>query len=519
MGPQSDRSEELRPGSLVVKRPAEPALKRGKHQSPGRAEQPSQPGLAARQAAARLLAAIIDARTPLDGLTDSEHGHPQFRALESRDRALVRAILVSALRHRRSIEALIAARLRSPLPANATTLSHILHVGAAQILFLVVPDSAAVDLAVSHAKADPRTARFAALVNAVLRGIAREKLSTDVPAFGASSTIDAPTPNPSPQGEGGLGRGSSPSPLRGGARGRLSCETVADAPDWFIDRLTKAYGAARTAAILGAHRIESPTDFTVKSDPQRWADAFGGIVLPTGSMRVARLPASVPDLPGFAEGEWWVQDAAAALPARLFGDIRGKRVADLCPAPGGKTAQLAVAGAHITAVDASRNRLNRLQANLDRLGLAAEIVEADILKWQPAEPFDAILLDAPCSSTGTVRRHPDVPWTKSLADVEKLAGLQRRMLDHAFALLKPGGAIVFSNCSLDPLEGEEMVRAFLQNQPNAASDPIKPGEVPGIDGYITAEGWLRTTPADMDIGDPALSGMDGFFAARLRRNG
>ncbi|MDQ6437116.1 RsmB/NOP family class I SAM-dependent RNA methyltransferase [Mesorhizobium sp. LHD-90] len=453
--------------------------RRSKHPSsrPDRAAEPPAPGLAVRMAAARLLAAVVDAKTPLDGLTDQEHGHPQFKALDVRDRALVRAILVTALRHRRTIEKLIADRLHSPLPGNATTLSHILHVGAAQILFLDVPDSAAVDLAVTHAKGDPRTQRFASLVNAVLRGLARDK-AADLPK---------------------------------------ALATVTDAPDWFVERLNAAYSREAAAKILAAHRLESPTDFTVKAEPERWADAFDGIVLPTGSVRVGRLPAPVPDLPGFEEGAWWVQDAAAALPARLFGDVRGLRIADLCAAPGGKTAQLALAGAAVTAVDSSRSRLARLKANLDRLGLDAGIVQADVLDWQAEEPFDAILLDAPCSSTGTVRRHPDVPWTKSPADIEKLATLQRRLLERAVHLVKPGGTIVFSNCSLDPLEGEEMIRRFLADNPGIATDPLLPGEVAGIDAFLTPEGWLRTTPADMALADPALSGMDGFFAARLRR--
>ena len=196
---------------------------------------------------------------------------------------------------------------------------------------------------------------------------------------------------------------------------------------------------------------------------------------------------------------------------------KGLRVADLCAAPGGKTAQLAAAGALVTAVDSSASRLARLQTNLARLRLDAFIIRADILEWRPAEPFDAILLDAPCSSTGTVRRHPDVSWTKTPADIEKLAGLQRRLLDSAVRLVRPGGRIVFSNCSLDPLEGEEMIRTFLAENKAVAADPIHAGEVPGTADFITPEGFLRTTPADLVLPDPALSGMDGFFAARLRR--
>lgn len=437
------------------------------------------PGLAARKAAARLLAAVIDARTPLDGLTDHEHGHPQFRALDMRDRGLVRAILATALRHRVSIETLIARRLEKPLPANATALSHILHVAAAQILFLDVPDSAAVDLAVTHAKSDPRTQRFAALVNGVLRTLARAKEAELSPALAATE----------------------------------------DAPEWFRVRLAKAYGADKAKRILDAHRIEAPVDFSVKAEPERWAEALGGFVLPTGTVRVERLPADVADLPGFAEGAWWVQDAAAALPAKLFGDVRGLKIADLCAAPGGKTAQLADAGAQVTAVDTSKNRLVRLAGNLARLKLSADIVESDLTAFRPATLFDAVLLDAPCSSTGTVRRHPDVPWTKSLADVEKLAALQARLLAAACRLVRPGGRIVFSNCSLDPLEGEEVVKAFLADNPDVEADPVRPGEFGGMDDFLTPEGWLRTTPSDLALATPSLSGLDGFFAARLRRAG
>lgn len=478
MGQQSDRAE----GALVVsvdeRRRTKPGKSFSRPAASDRGGGDGTPGLAARKAAARLLAAVIDAHTSLDGLTDHDHGHPQFRALDMRDRGLVRAILVTALRYRRTIGNLVSARLERPLPANATALSHILHVAAAQILFLDIPDSAAVDLAVTHAKTDPRTARFSGLVNGVLRAIARGKES-ELPAMLA---------------------------------------TTQDAPDWFAARLADAYGAGTASRILNIQRIEAPVDFTVKSDPGGWAQKLGGIVLPTGSVRVSRLAADVPALPGFAEGAWWVQDAAAALPARLFGDVAGLHVADLCAAPGGKTAQLLAAGARVTAIDSSKNRLARLEQNLTRLGLSAKTVQADILRFEPEELFDAVLLDAPCSSTGTVRRHPDVPWTKTPEDIAKLADLQGRLLARAASLVKPGGRIVFSNCSLDPLEGEEMHAAFLAT-PGIVDDPVRPGEFPGLDPFLTPQGTLRTTPADMDMGSPELSGLDGFFAARLRRAG
>ena len=475
MGPQPDRAE--RPVVLTLAKDG-PRQHRKPERHGARSDAAADaPGLAARKAAARLLAAVIDARTPLDGMTDHEGGHPLYRALDMRDRALVRAILVTALRHRMTIAGLLARRLEKPLPPNATALSHLLHVAAAQILFLDIPDSAAVDLAVTHAKADPRTARFSGLVNGVLRSIARGKDAELAEAL----------------------------------------EQTDEAPKWFSDRLDAAYGTETAKRILAAHRHEAPVDFSVKADPGSWAEKLGGIVTPTGTVRVEKLSGPVTELPGFAEGAWWVQDAAASLPARLLGDIRGLRVADLCAAPGGKTAQLILAGASVTALDASKNRLARLVLNLERLGLAAEIVQADLLKYEPETLFDAVLLDAPCSSTGTVRRHPDVPWTKTPADIEKLADLQAKLLARAVMLVRPGGRIVFSNCSLDPLEGEDLYREFLARTPGIAPDPVLLGEIAGLDPFLTPQGTLRSTPAGMDLGSPGLSGLDGFFAARMRR--
>lgn len=434
-------------------------------------------GLTARMTAARLLAAIVDASTSLDGLTDSTNGHPRFLALDSKDRSLVRAMLVTALRFRCTIDCLIEDRLDRPLPGNAHALKHILHIAATQILFLDVPDSAAVNLAVSHAKSDPRTRRFAKLVNAVLRGIVRRKKHQLQPAL----------------------------------------DKVIDAPDWFRDRLKEIYGNDRANEIFRAHRHEAPVDFTVKAYAEHWAEALGGKVLATGSVRVERPASSIPDLPGFQDGAWWVQDTAASLPVRLLGAVEALHVADLCAAPGGKTAQLAHAGADVTAFDISANRLKRLETNLLRLNLNAEIINLDLLKTETDRLFDAVLLDAPCSSTGTVRRHPDIPWVKSAADVEKLAGVQLKFLQRAATLVKPGGRLVFSNCSLDPREGEELYRQFLRDTPAVENDPVIPGEIAGIDDWITQDGTLRTTPAGLQLETPGISGLDGFFAARMRR--
>jgi 16S rRNA (cytosine967-C5)-methyltransferase len=211
-----------------------------------------------------------------------------------------------------------------------------------------------------------------------------------------------------------------------------------------------------------------------------------------------------------------VQDAAAALPARLFGDLSGKTVADLCAAPGGKTAQLAVAGGKVTAVDRSAQRLVRLRENFNRLRLAADVVATDVLEWQ-TDPFDAVLLDAPCSSTGTIRRHPDVPWLKSEADIATLAGMQKRLLDRAVELTKPGGTLVYCVCSLEPEEGEQQIEALLERNARVQRRPIVADETWGRTEFISAAGDLRTLPTQLPDADPRWGGLDGFYAARLTR--
>ncbi|MEF2071354.1 RsmB/NOP family class I SAM-dependent RNA methyltransferase [Consotaella sp. CSK11QG-6] len=436
----------------------------------------ARPGLQARLVAARLLAAVVDSGVSADGLLDVATGQPGLRALEPRDQALVKAILTTALRFRGTIDAALGKCLDRPLPKNATALQHLLHVGAAQILFLDVPDSAAVDLAVAGASADPRSRLFAGLTNAVLRRIAREK-----------DAILA------------------------------SADAAADTPDWLFQRWVAAYGTDAAQAIAAIHRVPAPLDLSVKSDPAGWAEKLGGQALPTGTVRLAGLDRPLTDLPGFAEGEWWVQDAAAALPARLFGPVTGLRIADLCAAPGGKTAQLAAAGAAVTALDLSASRLRRLEDNLARLRLTADIVKADLSRYRPTEPFDGVLIDAPCSSTGTIRRHPDIAYTKTPDEIDKLAAVQRRLLEAAAQLVAPGGLLVFSNCSLDPLEGEAVIADFLKANGGFEAVPVRPDEIPGLDDAVTPDGFLRTTPALLADPEPRRSGLDGFFAARLRR--
>ncbi|QCM11836.1 MFS transporter [Agrobacterium tumefaciens] len=439
----------------------------------GREDGPSsfqdKPGLAARVAATRILAAVLEKKTSLDGMLDSENGNPVYRALSVADRALVRAIVNSALRHLPRVEAALSMLLDGPLPQGARSLHHVLVVGAAQMLYLDVPDHSAVDLAVEQAHRDPRNRRFVKLVNAVLRRLGREKADIE-----------------------------------------QAIAQVPVLPDWFYARLVSAYGDKTAERISEAQLTPSSIDLTVKADPALWAEKLGGTLMPNGSVRLGEFEGQIPSLEGFAEGAWWVQDLAASMPVRLMGDVSGKRVADLCAAPGGKTAQLALAGAKVTALDQSGNRLRRLRENLDRLGLHAETVEVNMMKYQPEQLFDAVLLDVPCSSTGTLRKHPDVCWTKDENDIAKLATLQGQMLRHALTLVDSGGIVVFSNCSLDPSEGEAMIAQVLAENPGIERVAVRKEDWPSMEAAITAEGDLRTTP-DM------FGGVDGFFSSVLRK--
>ncbi|MFN3833718.1 MAG: RsmB/NOP family class I SAM-dependent RNA methyltransferase [Allorhizobium sp.] len=434
--------------------------------------QPLKPGLEARIAATRILAAVVDRKTSLDGMLDPEHGNPAFLPLNEADRGLVKAILQSALRHLPRIDAIIASLLDSPLPEGARSLHHLLVVAAAQMLYLDVPDHSAVDLAVEQANGDPRSRRFAKLVNAILRRIGRQK-----------------------------------------AELLASVEDLPCMPAWFMQRLTEVYGQDHALAIA-ASQLQPPTiDLTVKSDPAAWAERLGGQVLPTGSVRLDRFRGAITALEGFEDGDWWVQDAAAAIPAKLFGDLHGKRVADLCAAPGGKTAQLALAGGEVVAVEQSSSRLKRLDGNLARLGLQVETRCSDLMTIDEKDSFDAILLDAPCSSTGTTRRHPDVLWTKNSDDIAKLAALQEKLLRHALTLLKPGGRLVFSNCSIDPSEGEEIIDRLLADFPDVRLLPIDPNAWAGLEMAVTPRGEFRTTPAML----AEQGGLDGFYAAVIAK--
>jgi 16S rRNA (cytosine967-C5)-methyltransferase len=428
-------------------------------------------GLPAREAAVRLVSAVLHQGRSLDEALAKEF---QSSTLAPRDRALARLIAATVLRRLGELEAVLSGFLEKPLPERQGDLWPILLAGAAQLLFLATPPHAAVGLAVEQARRDRLARRYDRLVNALLRRTTRE--GADVLAHCDAARLDVPT--------------------------------------WLFERWTKAYGEADARRIAEASLAEAALDLSVKGEPAPWAQRLGGIVLPTGSVRL-KAGGRIEELAGYAEGAWWVQDAAAALPARLLGAVAGRTVVDLCAAPGGKTAELAAAGARVTAVELSGSRLARLRANLDRLHLDADLVEADAATWAPGHTFDAVLLDAPCTATGTIRRHPDILRLKRPEDVAALGQQQARLLDNAVHLMQPGGKLVYCTCSLEPEEGSDQIARLLAREPRFSRLPILAGECGIESDWLTPEGDLRTLPYHLPNERAELSGLDGFYAARL----
>ena len=437
---------------------------------PARRPVASVEGVAARAHALLLLQAALGRRGGLDDAVRA----PGAAGLEGKDRAFARALALATLRRLGGIDRLLDARLQRPPPPAVRDL---LRLGAGQLLALRVPAFATVSTTLALAEGDGALRPFKGLVNAVLRGLDRD---------GGPDLLDAPPPE-------------------------------ADLPDWLAARWRAAWGEAGLHALALRLREEPPTDLTPRdpADAEALAAALEAEPLPGGSLR-SRLRGDPAGWPGYAEGRWWVQDAAAALPARLLGVRPGETALDLCAAPGGKTLQLAAAGARVTAVDRSPARLERLRENLARTGLEAEIHAADAADlgagWAAGRTFDAVLLDAPCSATGTFRRHPDVLWAARPGDVAKLAAVQARLLRAAAERTAPGGRLVYAVCSLEPEEGEAQVAPFLAAHPDFALAPAEAADErwPGADG---AEGTWRVLPG---AAEPA-GGADGFFTARFRR--
>jgi len=426
----------------------------------------------ARAVALDLLGAVLDRRQALD---EAIEAHRDLKLLASRDRAFARLLVATALRRLGQLDALIDLCVARPLDPARPTARHILRLGAVQLLFLDTPPHAAVDGAVTLAEAGPARG-LKGLINAVLRRLARE------------------------------------------GRAMVAAQDAArlNLPDWIWRSWTASHGEAATRAIAAVLVQDPPLDLTARTDPAAWAARLDARLLPTGTLR-RTAGGEIEQLPGYREGAWWVQDAAAALPARLVGPaigaIAGARVADLCAAPGGKTLQLAAAGARVIAVDRAARRLERVRANLARVGLDAEIVMADAAAWRAEPPCDAILLDAPCSATGACRRHPDVLHLKSPHDVARLTAVQDRLLDHAIDQLKPGGTLVYCVCSLEAAEGPERIERLFARGAPVRRHRIDSAELDGLDVLVTPDGDLRTLPCHL----AEAGGMDGFYAARLTR--
>jgi len=387
---------------------------------------------------------------------------PAWAALAPADRAAAQRMTLEVLRNLDRCDALLKPHLRKAPPLMVR---NVLRLGTWELCTGGAAHGVVNDC-VTLVSADRKARTMAGLVNAVLRRIAEEG-----PAAWAKLRVP-----------------------------RL--------PRWLRDPLRAAWGPQAVAAMEAAHLAGAPLDLTVKDDAAGWAERLGAELLPTGSLRLTEA-GQVSGLPGYDEGAWWVQDAAAALPVRLLGDVAGLRALDLCAAPGGKTLQLAAAGAHVTALDLSEPRLARLAENLARTGLGADLVAGDALEARGQ--WDVVLLDAPCSATGTIRRHPDLPRARQGEGISDLIDLQARMLDHALSLLAPGGRLVFCTCSLLPDEGECQIEEALARHPGLQVLPV---EAPGVEpDWRAPEGGLRLRPDYW----PARGGMDGFYMAVLQR--
>lgn len=422
-------------------------------------------GLVPRKGAVALLRGVLDHGQTLSALTGRDG---PLADLAPDEAARAQRLATGTLRHLASINALLGPRLRKPPPAEVM---HVLRLAAWEILVAEVPAYAAGDSAVRQVRGLRRHQHLSGLVNAVVRGLGRD---------GAQAWADRQPPT---------------------------------LPRWLAEPIAAAHGTAVAEAIAIAHQSTPPLDVTPRDAPAtpELVEDLGAEVLPTGSLRL-HSAGQISTLPGFEVGAWWVQDAAAAIPVRGLGDVAGLSVVDLCAAPGGKTMQLAAAGAKVVSVDASAQRLERLRKNLARTRLDAQVVVADALGWSPAAPVDVVVLDAPCSASGTLRRHPDLPFVRKNPDLGPLLSLQSKLIDRAAGWLKPGGRLLYCTCSLLPAEGEDQVAAALARHADLTAVPM--AQMPGIDpAWRTATGGLRLRPDYW----AERGGMDGFYATVLRK--
>ena len=433
-------------------------------------------GLASRSVAFDVLNITLYSRQPFDEVFNK---HPFLKNMEHRDRGLAYYIIITTLRHLGQIDDIIRSCLEKKLPPKAKYAKLILRIGICQFLFLNTPPHAAVSTSVDLADQQKQGA-YKKLINAILRRVTAE-------------------------GKNFLARQDA---------ARLNT------PTWLWESWIKAYGEKMTRQIIKAHMEIPKTDLFVKKNVEKWARKLNGKLLTTGGIRL-QYDSNIPSLEGYEDGAWWVQDAAASLPAQLFGkDLTGKKVLDMCSAPGGKTAQLLAAGAEVVALDRSKKRLQRLKLNMERLSFTVKVICADAGLWQANELFDGVLIDAPCSATGTIRRHPDVMYLKEEKDVFHAHQVQVRLLNAAAGMIKTDGQVVFSTCSLQPEEGPDVIDKFLIGHPEWRRHRINSNEIGGQAELISVVGDLRTLPHHLvDIENTKnIGGMDGFFAARLKKN-
>lgn len=424
----------------------------------------------ARYVAARCLQLVLEQGQPLD-LAMSEIA--LFKQLEGRDRAFARLITATTLRRLGQIDAVLEPFIKkTPAPYPLA----ILRTGAAQLLFLDTPAHAAVGAAVSLLKRSKKTISASGMANAVLRRI-------------------------SEQGQDLLEK----------------TNTTQNLPKWLKEDWTKSYGHGDCEKIADIFVKEPPLDISVKNDAGNWAEKIGGDLLPGGTIRRAKI-GDITAISGFRDGAWWAQDISASLPVKLLGDLENSRVLDMCAAPGGKTMQLAAAGADVTALDKNTSRIKFIEENLKRTGLKAKILVGDGTKWRDQEKtaeagFDHVLLDAPCTATGTFRRRPDVLHRKAAIDVEHLTRVQERLLLAAARHVRPGGTLLYCTCSLQKREGEEQVTKFLKNRFDFRLIPVLEEEMFTLTCAISARGEVRILPFFLS----EQGAMDGFFIARFTR--
>ncbi len=427
-------------------------------------------GLSTRRVAFGVLHQVLLQKQPLDQVLDRDE---QFNALEGRDRGFARMLIATTLRYMGVMDVLLLKLQDEPRDVKPLQLKIILYIGIAQMLYMKVPDHAAIDTTVTLSEREgmPKKKAF---VNAILRRFQRE----------GKDLLEKLDP------------------------------VQAAIPEWLLATWIANYGLKEAANIAQALLSEASLDISVKSSEEieYWSGEFNATLLSTGSLRLQEA-GNITNLPGFDDGQWWVQDASAALPVKLMGDLNGKTVVDLCAAPGGKTAQLAAQGAQVIALDRSAKRLERLKENMQRLTLEdnVEVVVSDGAAWETNDLVDAVLLDAPCSATGTIRRHPDVMHLKSQKDVDQLRSIQMRLLENSVNMLKSGGTLIYCTCSLQKSEGEEQVEKFLSARDDIQRAPVTAEELNGLSEAITDKGDVRILPYYF----AAQGGMDGFFISRL----